>query len=320
MHALGTGEPNVYAYVSGQALKAIDPRGLNAKNSNVSEAPSEMNAWGQLGQGAPTPQPSQAKPPPAPQPTLAQLMQGVEAYADKAVQQLQHSGQALMPGVQTGAELASKLDAAQAAHAAAQRGDVGGMLSNGFQLTPAGQFAGGVKGLGERIGTAAFGVESAWKAGDVAGAVRHGMDFKRGAEEAGVMVAGMVAGRPGRAHTSAHYSVVFRGKLKPGSLLRRDGNHFRQMNKQLYTLSLDADFAAVLDAVDPGIRRHIQPGPRGGFSPEAPPNFSWHHAPEKGFLELVPYSQHTAPGKVQHSLHPNGKGGRLLWGGGAARR
>lgn len=33
-------------------------------------------------------------------------------------------------------------------------------------------------------------------------------------------------------------------------------------------------------------------------------------------MQLVPYEQHVAPGPIQGSLHPGGKGGMAIWGGG----
>ena len=117
---------------------------------------------------------------------------------------------------------------------------------------------------------------------------------------------------------SPFYSVVMEAKLKPGTFMASDRNHFRQANQQLYRLiQSDPDLAARLEAEFPGITSHAAPGPRGGFSDESPPGLTWHHDPAiPGNLQLVPYDQHRAPGPVQSVLHPNQQGGRELWGGG----
>lgn len=129
-------------------------------------------------------------------------------------------------------------------------------------------------------------------------------------------------GQPERPTESPNYTVNFEGQLKPGTYQRSDGNHFRQMNEQLYRyMQVNPDQASQLEQLYPGIIQHVQPGARGGFSPSAPRGQSYHHDPSRpGILQLVPRSEHQSPGTVQDSLHPNGQGGRENWGGGAPNR
>ncbi|MCT8350281.1 HNH endonuclease, partial [Photorhabdus temperata] len=53
------------------------------------------------------------------------------------------------------------------------------------------------------------------------------------------------------------------------------------------------------------------------FERTSPPNHSWHHnAQNPTKIELIPRSQHQAPGAVQKSLHPNQEGGFKKLGSG----
>ena len=193
VHGIGSGDPNVYAYVSGQALKTIDPLGLSSMDSGVkSESPNEMNCQGQCsGPSSATQQPVRTKPPPAPAPSPSQALKMAEAYAEHTINQLKNGAMAMMPGTQSAAELSGKVDAAQQMHTAAKAGDIGGALKHGFKLTPAGQTHQMVKGLGERLGGSAHGFRLSLKTGDPVGATVSGLEFKRAGEEGGLMVAGV---------------------------------------------------------------------------------------------------------------------------------
>lgn len=210
IHGLGA-DLNVYAYVSGRALQSVDPLGLGAQETGVDagEAPSEMNGWGRLGTGASTPTspvPRPAAPAPKSRPGLAAgaLGEAITAYGEKIVEQLKQGATAGAGLVIPAAPNIEALDNAHSAHQAAKAGDWGGMLENAIKVTPAGQFAGTVKGLGEGMGASAQRLETAWKAGDVGGAVGAGMDLKRGVEQTGVMVAGTASGRPAAAFHKHH--------------------------------------------------------------------------------------------------------------------
>ncbi len=128
-----------------------------------------------------------------------------------------------------------------------------------------------------------------------------------------------------RPPTSPNYSVEFRAKISsrlyPG---RSEHAHFADANRQLHeAFQGDPGFARAMEQRYPGITEHVSPGPRGGFNRSSPTDqgLVWHHHPdEAGVLELIPTAQHTAPGPVQGSLHPQGSGGMNTWGGGRQRR
>lgn len=125
----------------------------------------------------------------------------------------------------------------------------------------------------------------------------------------------------GRPLSSSQYSVYSEAQLKQGIDYpgRSDKAHFQSSNKQLYEqFQENPDYAEAMEAKFPGINQNVQPGPRGAHSRAAPhQDLTWHHHPEKeGVMQLVPKAQHQAPGPVQNTLHPNGKGGMENWGGG----
>ena len=120
--------------------------------------------------------------------------------------------------------------------------------------------------------------------------------------------------------TSEHYSTAFRVRLEEGVHYpgKGDSIHFREANKQLYEkLTLNKGFATQMETLYPGITKAVTPGPRGGFSKDAPLDLTWHHnAYNPGVLELVPYAHHTSKGPVSANLHPGRKGGQEIWGKG----
>ena len=126
---------------------------------------------------------------------------------------------------------------------------------------------------------------------------------------------------PDRPSSSSFYTTLFKAELKPGAHYPgRDIVHFQEANKQLYSaMQLDTGFACQMETLYPGIAKAVAPGARGAF-PINPPTklgLTWHHnAYESGILELIPQTHHTAKGVVQANLHPGGKGGQQIWGGG----
>ncbi len=124
----------------------------------------------------------------------------------------------------------------------------------------------------------------------------------------------------GRPLKSSQYSVAYETKIDdqfyPG---RSDKVHFQDANKKLHeAMQADPSFAKSMEDMYPGITDGVKPGPRGAYPRRSPiSDLTWHHHPEKpGVMQLVPLSQHQAPGVVQETLHPGGKGGMYNWGGG----
>jgi hypothetical protein len=115
---------------------------------------------------------------------------------------------------------------------------------------------------------------------------------------------------------SVGYEVKLPKDMYPGVSSPR---HFQEANKQLYeAFQKDSKFAQQIEELYPGIIDGVQPGKRGAFSRKPPTNdVTWHHHPEReGVMQLIPFEQHTAEGKIQSILHPNRKGGMENWGGG----
>ena len=123
-----------------------------------------------------------------------------------------------------------------------------------------------------------------------------------------------------RPPSSPNYSVEYEAQLPEGAFPGRSAEyHFSEANRQLHgAFESDPAFAASMEAQYPGIVDGVSPGPRGGFPRESPTDaLTWHHEPTTpGTMQLVPYEQHVAPGPIQGSLHPGGKGGMAIWGGG----
>jgi hypothetical protein len=123
-----------------------------------------------------------------------------------------------------------------------------------------------------------------------------------------------------RPSTSPNYTVAYETDLpttaNPG---HSEQFHFSQANRNLYSdLKSDPDFAAQMESQYPGITEGVTPGPRGRFPRSSPTKtLTWHHEPNRpGVLQLVPRAEHQAPGPIQSSLHPGGRGGMENWGGG----
>ena len=95
---------------------------------------------------------------------------------------------------------------------------------------------------------------------------------------------------------------------------KSDPYHFAKANESLHQrFQNDPQFAAAMEAKYPGIIDHVSPGVRGGFSSEAPPGTTWHHADTPGNLDLVDRVDHKKYHKI---YHPDDEGGRKKWGGG----
>jgi RHS repeat-associated protein len=93
-----------------------------------------------------------------------------------------------------------------------------------------------------------------------------------------------------------------------------DPYHFAKGNESLHNrFQTDPKFAEAMETKYPGIKDHVAPGAKGGFSSEAPPGTTWHHSSTPGHLELVDRVDHKKYHKI---YHPDGEGGRKKWGGG----
>uniref|UniRef100_UPI001643812C RHS repeat-associated core domain-containing protein n=1 Tax=Yersinia aldovae TaxID=29483 RepID=UPI001643812C len=112
----------------------------------------------------------------------------------------------------------------------------------------------------------------------------------------------------GRPLSSLNYSVWHQAEIPADIQSGTRAQHFRNANQQLYeAIQKNPDLG---QSLPPEVVAHVQPKPRGGFSDKSPPDQNWHHnAQDPTKIELVPRSQHKAPGPVQASLHPNQGGG-----------
>jgi hypothetical protein len=111
------------------------------------------------------------------------------------------------------------------------------------------------------------------------------------------------------------YSVAFQTILPSSSYPGRSrGHHFQVANEQLLqAMKKDPGFAKMMKELIPDIESQLI-GPRGGISRKPPKDWTWHHHADTGKMQLVPYVQHTAPGKLQDLFHPGGEGGFSIWG------
>ena len=122
--------------------------------------------------------------------------------------------------------------------------------------------------------------------------------------------------------TSPRYSVATEVQLRAGVDYPgvSDRRHFQRANRVLHERMMAApEFAGMLEGLYPGLTQAIAPGARGAYPQTAPSavGLTWHHeANRPGVLQLIPEAHHTAPGPVQQTLHPNGRGGMENWGGG----
>ncbi|MDR2275819.1 MAG: DUF6443 domain-containing protein [Sphingobacterium sp.] len=137
------------------------------------------------------------------------------------------------------------------------------------------------------------------------------------------MAAGIVGAialrKPGLATkeaTGAYYSVAYEMKLADNLYPGKSGYiHFKTANTALSNaMKSDARFAAGIS--DLGIT--IPKSATGNILGKSPANWVWHHDVGQGVMQLVPKSQHPSiPGGIfWKTMHPDGKGGMSLWGGG----
>ncbi|MHC4500187.1 MAG: RHS repeat-associated core domain-containing protein, partial [Planctomycetota bacterium] len=131
---------------------------------------------------------------------------------------------------------------------------------------------------------------------------------------------GLVATKSARPISSSRYSVAFEARLQKGAHFpgQSDAFHFQQANRQLHKFfQANPQMAGKFESMYPGIVKGVKPSAQGAFPRRAPtPDVTWHHAPDEGILYLMPRSHHTAPGAVQKTLHPGGRGGMEIWGSG----
>ena len=118
--------------------------------------------------------------------------------------------------------------------------------------------------------------------------------------------------------SGAQYSVAFQTKI-PSSLYPSSTgawSHFKAANQALLDgIESDACFANTMQ--DLGITANSIPRlASGAASGGKIPNFVWHHNLKPGIMELVPQIQHTNGSIFWNTMHPAGKGGMSIWGGG----
>ncbi|MPR31925.1 RHS repeat-associated core domain-containing protein [Salmonirosea aquatica] len=110
------------------------------------------------------------------------------------------------------------------------------------------------------------------------------------------------------------YSVAFETKI-PNSLYPNKGSysHFKAANTALSeAMATDATFANNMKSLGISIPRTNGGTITGGKIP----NWVWHHNTEPGVMQLVPQIQHTNGSIFWNTLHPGGRGGMSIWGGG----
>lgn len=105
--------------------------------------------------------------------------------------------------------------------------------------------------------------------------------------------------------------------LKSNEFELSDPENFRRANESVYNrLKTDPEFRRIMQVKYPGVVEHVQPTKR-GFRGTSPPSMTWHHATKDGTLHLVDFGDHQTYHKI---YHPDGKGGRNIWGGGTGCR
>jgi hypothetical protein len=112
--------------------------------------------------------------------------------------------------------------------------------------------------------------------------------------------------------TGNAYTVVFQTTLDSASYpgLSRAA-HFQEANEALLTaMESDPQFAQTMQYAGVNLDRAAT-----GLAPRTPPNrWTWHHAQDRGVMQLVPRSQHTPGSIFWETLHPDGRGGYSIWG------
>jgi len=126
---------------------------------------------------------------------------------------------------------------------------------------------------------------------------------------------GATAVKLGKTEAKAtYYSVAYEMKLAddlyPG---KSSYLHFKSANTSLAeTMAADAKFAESMAELGINIPRSSA----GSILGKSPTNWVWHHDIGSGMMQLVPKSQHTIGSFYWGIMHPGGKGGMSIWGGG----
>ena len=114
------------------------------------------------------------------------------------------------------------------------------------------------------------------------------------------------------------YSTAFETQLSPSVFGRSRSVHFNRANKALdEALSVDPEYAAMMDELIPGVQKSVA---RAGRR-ETPSGWTWEHVHSAqaegrlGVLRLVPSYQHMAGSPWWRILHPQpgAQGGYSEW-------
>jgi hypothetical protein len=113
------------------------------------------------------------------------------------------------------------------------------------------------------------------------------------------------------------YSVAFETQIASDLYPGKDAySHFKAANTALANaIASDASFANSIKEL--GI---IVPVGKGGtITGRKIDGWVWHHSVDAGVMQLVPQTQHTAGSIFWETMHPGGRGGMAIWGGGYRR-
>lgn len=114
------------------------------------------------------------------------------------------------------------------------------------------------------------------------------------------------ASAPTGQYYSVAYEMTLSKKLYPGVNASR---HFTAANKAMLS-TLNASTRKSLNIV-------MKTRSNGSVvMNKSPHNWVWHHDVGNGVMQLVPKPQHTPGSIFWNTLHPGGKGGMAIWGGG----
>lgn len=120
--------------------------------------------------------------------------------------------------------------------------------------------------------------------------------------------------------TGAYYSVAYEMKLAENLYPGKSGYiHFKAANTALAkAIESDSKFAVGISNLGITIPRSS----KGTIKGISPANWVWHHNVDEGIMQLVPKSQHPSiPGGIfWKTMHPDGKGGMSIWGGGYKKK
>jgi len=110
------------------------------------------------------------------------------------------------------------------------------------------------------------------------------------------------------------YSVAFETEISSGLYPNKGSySHFKAANTALSdAIVSDEAFANSMNKLGISVPRTNA----GTISGGKIQNWVWHHSTEPGFMQLVPQVQHTNGSIFWNTLHPEGRGGMSIWGGG----